>query len=69
VDPEGLPGVYFVRVVATLEGNMSSSNAGGSPPFMVTMDKFPLVVSVFSPPDKFIASRDDSKSPLWVTDL
>jgi len=35
VDPEGLPGVYLVRIVATLEGNMSSSNVGGSPPFMV----------------------------------
>ena len=35
VDPEGLPGVYLVRIVATLEGNMSSSNVGGSPAFMV----------------------------------
>jgi hypothetical protein len=35
VDPEGLPGVYLVRVVATLKENMSSWNAGDSTPFMV----------------------------------
>ena len=31
VEPEGLAGVYLARIGATLEGNMSSSNVGGSP--------------------------------------
>jgi hypothetical protein len=51
VDPEGLPGVYLARLVATLDVNMSSSNVGGSPPFMVNNRKSPLVESVISPRD------------------
>ena len=39
-----LPGVYLARIVATLEVNMSSSNAGDSPPFMVKKKKSPLVI-------------------------
>ena len=58
VDSEGLPGVLVAWRVATLDGIMSSMNAGGSPPFMVNMVKSPLVVSVFSPRDKFVASSD-----------
>jgi hypothetical protein len=61
VDPEGLPGVYMARLVATLEsgGYVSSSNAGGSPPFVVSSGKSPLVVSVTSPHDKL---KDDESS-------
>jgi len=61
-DPEGLPGVYLALLVAILEGYMSSSNVGGSPPFMVNIEKSPLVVSVFSPHDKFVASSNGSTS-------
>jgi len=56
VDSEGLPGVLVAWRVATLDGIMSSMNAGGSPPFMVNIVKSPLVKSVFSPHDKFVVS-------------
>jgi len=58
VDPEGLPGVYLARVVATLDSNVSSMNASGSPPYMVN-SKSSLVQHMFSPRDKvnkFVAS-------------
>jgi len=58
VDPEGLPGVLVARIVATLDGIMSSTNVGGLTPFMVTTVKSPLVESVFSPRDKFVVSSD-----------
>jgi hypothetical protein len=61
VDPEGLPGVYLARVVATLEENMSSSNAGDSTTFMVSKVKSPLVEFVSSPCDKEDVNRDDSR--------
>ena len=60
VDPDDLPGVYMARVVATLQGNLSSSNVSGSPPFVVNLRKSSLVESVFSPQDKFVAGSDDS---------
>jgi len=60
VDPEGLPGIYMARVVATLEiCSMSSSDASGSEPYVVN-EKSPLVEYVFSPRDKFVASSDGS---------
>jgi len=62
VDPEGMPGVYLARVVATLENVKSSANVGGSDPFMITVNKSPLVDSVFSPHNKLIANCDESKS-------
>jgi len=37
---------------------MGSTDAGGSPPFMVKVVKSPLVISAFSPHNKFVASRD-----------
>ena len=60
VEPEGLPGVYMARIVATLEhcGNMSSPDVGGSPPLVVNIKKSPLVVSKFSPHEKCVASSD-----------
>ena len=42
-----LPGIYLVQIVATLEVNMSSTNASDSPLFMVNKKKSPLVM--FSP--------------------
>jgi len=51
VDPEGLPGVYLARVVATLDSNVSSMNAGGLYPYMVNL-KSSLVQHMFSPRDK-----------------
>ena len=44
VDPEGLPGIYMARVVATLEGcsTESSLDASGSEPYVVN-EKPPLV--------------------------
>ena len=35
VDPVRIPGVYLVRIVATLERNMGSSSASALPPYMV----------------------------------
>ena len=61
VDPEGLPGVYLARIVATLNENMSSSNAGDLPPFMVNKVKSPLVEFVCSPYDEEYVNRDDSR--------
>ena len=60
VEPEGLPGVYMARIVATLEhcGNMSSSNVGGSPPLVVNLRKSPLAVFTFSPHEKCVAGCD-----------
>jgi hypothetical protein len=59
-DPEGLPGIYMARIVATLENcDVSSLNASGSEPYVVA-EKSPLVECVFSPHDKFVASRDGS---------
>ena len=61
VDPEGLPGVYLARIVATLENDKSSLNVGGSPPFMVNTKKSSLVELVVSPSDKcntFVAESD-----------
>ena len=49
VDPEGLPGVYMARIVATLENNMSSSNAGGSPPLVVGKSPLEPLEIVSSP--------------------
>jgi len=58
VDPDGLPGVYTARVVATLQGNMSSSNVSGFCPYLVNKSSF--VEFVFSPQDKFVAGSDGS---------
>jgi hypothetical protein len=41
---------------------MSSSNVGGSPPFVVNVKKSPLVKAVVSPRDKFVASSDGCAS-------
>jgi len=60
VDPDGLPGVYMVRVVATLQGNLSSSNVSGFSPYVVNLRKSSLVESVFSPENKFVAGSDGS---------
>ena len=63
-DPEGLPVVYLARIVTTLEHCRSSSNVGGSPPFMVNTEKSSMVQSVFSPRDKInklVAGSDGSK--------
>jgi len=60
VDPDGLPGVYMARVVATLQDNLSSSNVGDSPSYVVNLEKSSLVKSVFSPQGKFVASSDGS---------
>ena len=51
VDPEGLPGIYMARVVATLEGcnTESSLDASGSEPYVVN-EKSPLVKFMSSPP-------------------
>ena len=57
VDPEGLPGVYMARVVATLDNNMSSSNANGSDPYMVK-EKSSLVQLKSSPRNKFVVNND-----------
>jgi hypothetical protein len=56
VDPEGLPGVYMARIVATLKNCniMSTSNARSSAPLV---GKSPLVVS---PQKKLVASSDIS---------
>jgi hypothetical protein len=59
VDPEGQPVVYLARIVATLDVDKSSSNVGGSPPFMVNNRKSPLVESVLSPRVEVKISRDD----------
>ena len=60
VDPDGLPDVYMARVVATLQDNLSSSNVGDSPSYVVNLEKSLLVKSVFSPQGKFVASSDGS---------
>jgi hypothetical protein len=60
VDPDGLPGVYMARVVATLQDTLSSSNVGDSPSYVVTLEKSSLVKSVFSPQGKFVESSDGS---------
>ena len=65
VDPEGLPGIYMARVVATLEScNVSSSDANrfGA---VCGQRKSPLVQSMFSPRvphDNFVASSDGSEN-------
>jgi len=50
----------MARVVATLQGNLSSSNVSGSPPFVVNLRKSSLVEFVFSPQDKFVVGSDGS---------
>ena len=57
VDPHGLPGVYMVRVVATLQGNMSSSKVSAVCPYVVNK-KSSLVESVFSPLNELVAGSD-----------
>jgi hypothetical protein len=42
--------------------NMSSSNVGGSPPFMVKRNKFPFVMPIVSPRDKKECKGKDSES-------
>jgi hypothetical protein len=61
VDPEGLPGIIMAREVATLEnGNQSSLNVDGLPPFVVT--KMSILVDVMcSPPECFVAGCDSRK--------
>jgi len=49
VDPEGLPGVLVTRVVATLQGTMSSTNVGGLNLIMVDNVKYPLSEITFLP--------------------
>jgi hypothetical protein len=55
VDPEGLPGIYMARVVATLEGcsTVSSLDANRFGAIVVN-EKSPLMKSLFSPPDKYV---------------
>jgi hypothetical protein len=60
VDPDGLPGIYMARVVATLQDNLSLSNVGDSPSYVVKLEKSSLVKSAFSPQGKFVASSDGS---------
>jgi len=60
VDPDGLPGVYMARVVATLPDNLSTSNVGDSPSYVVNLEKSSLVKSEFSPQGEFVASSNGS---------
>jgi len=60
VDPNGLPGVYMARVVATLPDNLSSSNVGDSLSYVVNLEKSSLVKSEFSLQGKFVASSHGS---------
>jgi hypothetical protein len=60
LDPEGRPGIYLARIVATLErcsGILSSIDASGSEPYVVT-EKSSLVETVVSPRSKFVAACD-----------
>jgi len=59
VEPYGLPGVYMVRVVATLQGNMSSLKAPAGCPYVVNK-KSSFVESVFYPLNEFFAGSDGS---------
>jgi len=60
VDPEGLPGILMARVIV----KMSSTNVGGSDPYMVNTVKSPLVKSAFAPPKKFVDSSDSGAQVL-----
>ena len=55
-----LPGIYVARIVATLENEMSSSNARGSPPLLVKEKGSPLVDFVSPPLEAIVASCDGS---------
>jgi hypothetical protein len=57
---QGLPGIYMARIVATLESNLSSSNAGGSPPLVVEKSPLEPLETVSSPRSKCVASCDSS---------
>jgi hypothetical protein len=63
VDPEGLPGVYMARIVATLESNLSSSNAGDSTPLVVKKSPLEPVEILSSPRDEHAVKSDDSAFP------
>jgi hypothetical protein len=59
IDPEGLPGIYIARIVATLDcGNMSSSDASGSD--MPVVEKSSLVnINIKRPPsEKCVVGSD-----------
>ena len=65
MDPEGLPGIYMARVVATLEGfsTESSLDASGSETYVVK-EKSPLVKFLLSPLRNLLKNR--SKIMLFV---
>ena len=60
VDPQGLPGVYMARIVATLENKMRSSDADGLPPLVVGKSPLEPFEIVSSPRSKYVARSDDS---------
>jgi hypothetical protein len=64
IDPEGLPGIYMVRIVATVEVCDASNTSGLDPP---VTEKSPSVKFEESPRDKFVASSNGN-APVTSSD-
>ena len=65
MDPGGLdiPGVCMAQIVATLESNLSSSNAGGSSPLVVKKSPLDLLEEIVDSPSCHSDSSDVSAFP------
>ena len=64
IDPEGLPGIYMARIVATLDVCDASNASGLDPP---VAGKSPLVKVKESPHDHFVSGSDDN-APVTSSD-
>jgi hypothetical protein len=65
VDPilQGLPGIFVARTVATLESNLSSSNAGALSPLVVKKSPLEVIEVESSPRVKCVVKKNDSAFP------